>query len=120
MKRFTLSLKALILTVALLTGWTGQAAAAGSATFSLTPASSTITINTVFGVNIFENGVDVNVVTADLTYDASKLQFVSIDTSASAFPNSVSATGGGGSVSISRYTAPGTTLNGSQKVASVN
>lgn len=123
MKRITFTGLIVVIAVTLLNiGGLGSnhAAAAGSATFSLSPSASTVNIHSVFGVTVYENGTDVNVVTADLTYDASKLEFVSIDASGSAFANSVSGSGGGGSVGISRYTAPGTTVSGNQKVATVN
>ena len=120
MKRITFIGAAIALVVTLLSSLGGQAAAAGSATFSLSPSSNTVNINTVFGVTVYENGTDVNVITADLTYDASKLELIGIDATGSAFANSVSASGGSGSVDISRYTAPGSTVNGNQKIATVN
>jgi hypothetical protein len=120
MKRIFNGIIGLAVATALIVGMTGQSLAVGSATFSLSPSGTTVNVHTVFGVTIFENGTDVNVVTADLNYDASKLEFVSIDASGSAFPNAVSASGGNGAVSVSRYTNPGTTVSGNQKVATVN
>lgn len=97
----------------------GSASAAGSASFSLGPASGNYTVGNTFNVAVFENGTDVNVVTAKLTYDAAKLSCVGVGNSA-AFPNTISATCGGGSVTISRYTAPGTTVSGAQSVGSIS
>jgi hypothetical protein len=97
----------------------GVSMAAGSANFILNPASGTENITSIFSVGIYENGDQVNVVTADLTYDTSQLQFISIDVSASAFPNQVTGSGGSGSVDISRYNAPGNTVSGTQEVAAI-
>ncbi len=96
----------------------GTVHAAGSASLSLTPASGSYTQNTSFSVAVHENGDNVNVVTAKLTYDASKLTCSGVG--AGAFSNTISATCGGGSVTISRYTDPGTTVSGDQVVGTVN
>ena len=94
----------------------GTSYAAGSAAFSLSPASGTEDNNSTFSVGIYENGTSVNVVTANLSYDTSKLQFVSIDSSASAFTSDA----GSSSTSISRYVPAGGTVSGSAEVAVVN
>jgi hypothetical protein len=99
----------------------GTAGAAGSAAFILTPASGSEEINTIFSVGIYENGSNVNVVTANMTYDPSKLQFAGISASGSAFGNDASSGGSGGSISITRYVSPGSpAVSGTQKIASVS
>lgn len=105
-------------TAAILTGLLPAAvSAAGSASFSLTPASGTYTQGSSFTVQVHENGDNVNVVTAKLTYDASKLTCNGVGDS-SAFPSTVTATCGGGSVTISRYTT--STVSGDAVVGSIN
>ncbi|HSX35830.1 MAG TPA: hypothetical protein VLH84_02740 [Patescibacteria group bacterium] len=94
----------------------GTSYAAGSAAFSLSPASGTEDINSTFAVGIYENGTSVNVVTANLSYDTSKLQLVSVDISASAFASDAGST----STSISRYVPAGGTVSGPAEVAVVN
>ncbi|MFZ2513475.1 MAG: cohesin domain-containing protein, partial [Candidatus Saccharimonadales bacterium] len=94
--------------------------AAGTASFSLSPSSGTFVQNTTISVVINVTSPDpINVIEADLLYDSSKLQFLSIDFSGSAFSTPAVATGGGGSVQIARGTSPGTTVSGTQKVGSV-
>jgi hypothetical protein len=95
------------------------AVAAGSATFSLSPSTGSYDINTNFTVTIYENSSaeTVNAVQADLSYDASKLEFVSINTSGSAFEVPAAGSGGGGSITIQRGKIG--TLTGSQIVGSV-
>jgi hypothetical protein len=100
----------------------GRAYAAGSASFSLSPTGSTYNVNSSFSIVISETSTDpVNVVTADLTYDASQLQFLGVDANGSDFGGEVSSTGGGGSVSISRYVTPaGGNVTGTKRIATVN
>ncbi|MDB5163487.1 MAG: hypothetical protein JWS12_104 [Candidatus Saccharibacteria bacterium] len=99
---------------------TGVAHAAGSAHFSLNPSSGSYTQNSSFSVQVRENGSAVNVVTAKLTYDASKLSCNSVNGSA-AFPSTISTTCGGGSVTISEYVAPGSApVDGDQLVGTIN
>lgn len=106
--------------IALASPLTSVASAAGSATLSFTSSANSVVVGSGVSVQIFENGTGVNVVTVHVTYDASKLSCSGVDTATSAFANGISATCGGGSATISRYTAPGTTLNGSMKVATLN
>lgn len=96
---------------------------AAAASFTLSPASGTYAQNSSFTVGVYENGTNVNVVTAKLTFDADKLTCVSVGGS-SAFPNNVAASCGNGTVTISRYTpmdADGnpTTVSGNQLVGSI-
>ncbi len=87
---------------------------------SLVPASSTQNVGSNFTVVVHENsGTDaINAVEADLTYDQTKLQFVSLDTSTSAFDLSATGSGGAGSIKIARAKS-GTNLTGDQIVASI-
>ncbi|HSX30478.1 MAG TPA: hypothetical protein VLE99_01015 [Candidatus Saccharimonadales bacterium] len=98
---------------ALSLGLVSSAAAAGSAAFSLSPASGTEDVNSTFNVGVYENGTSVNVVTVNFSYDTSDLQLVSVDTSASAF----AADAGSTSTSLSRYVPAGGTVSGTQEVA---
>jgi hypothetical protein len=100
------------------------AAAAPPASYTLSPNSGTYTQGAAFTVQVKENGMGVNVVTAKLTYDASKLECTGVGGS-SAFPNTIVASCGGGKVTISRYTAMDgdgnpTTANGEQVVGTIN
>lgn len=100
----------------------GHSAAAGSASLALSPSGATYNVGDTFGLTISETSTDaVNVVTADLAYDAAKLQYIGVDASGSAFGGDASTSGGGGSVSISRYVTPaGATVTGTKQVAVVN
>lgn len=97
------------------------ALAAGSASLSLTPSSGSYKKDTILTVTIYENSgsVAINAVEADLQYDTTKLQYDSINTSASAFDLAGPSTYGGGLVKIPRAKS-GSTLIGSQIVASVS
>lgn len=86
--------------------------AAGTASFSLSPSRASVAQNETFSVGIYENGTNVNAVTAKLTFDASKVQFLGIDASSSAFPNGIAETNG-----VTRYSNGGTVVNGSAYVA---
>jgi chitodextrinase len=94
---------------------------AASGTLSLSPSSSNVGLGNNFTVTIHENsGTDpVNAVQANLTYPTSQLQFVSIDSTTSAFSVDAQATGGSGAVTIARGAAGGTSVTGDQIVAVV-
>ncbi|MCX6727616.1 MAG: hypothetical protein NTX11_02270 [Candidatus Saccharibacteria bacterium] len=99
----------------------GTASAAGSASLSLTPASGSYPISTNFTVGVFENsGTDTAVgVDAKITYDATKLDFVSVDTTGGVFTDCPSApVGGGGNVTITCVKF-GFSFTGSQKIGNV-
>lgn len=95
--------------------------AAGSATYALSGNGSTVNINTTVAVTLTESSTDpVNVVTAKLAYDATKLEFVSVDASGSGFGSEAATSGGSGSIEVSRFVPAGGTVTGTQKVATVN
>ena len=75
-----------------------------AATLSLSPATSTVTINDTFPVAIRVNtgGDPVIAVQANLTYDSSKLECVSISNDGSAFGIEAQNFGAGGQVKIAR------------------
>jgi chitodextrinase len=93
--------------------------ASGSATLTLSPATSNVSLGSTIIVTITENSgtTAVNAVQANLTYDQTKLQFVSIDTSTSAFALTAQSSGGNGTVSIAN--ASSTAVTGAQTVAKV-
>jgi len=93
--------------------------ASGTGTLTLSPATSSVSLGANLTVTIVENSgtTSVNSVEADLTYDQTKLQFVSIDTSTSPFNISALASGGSGTVSVASATA--TPVTGQQTVAVV-
>ncbi len=94
--------------------------AAGSAALTLNPSSGSYSNGSNITVTIKENSTDqINTVQADLAYDSSKLEFISINTAVSTFDYPLSATGGGGTVSIARGVSNGGTLTGTQTVAAV-
>ena len=78
--------------------------AAGNSALTVSPTGGSFALNTSFIVTVHEDsGTDaVNAVEADLTYDQTKLQFVSADISNSAFDNGLNPTGGSGIVKFSR------------------
>lgn len=94
--------------------------AAGNATYTLSPSSGSYSINTEFTVTVYENSGSepVNAVDVNLTYDQSKLQFVSLSTSGSPFTTCTNSTGGGGKVNIVCALLGGS-VTGNQKVGSV-
>jgi chitodextrinase len=96
-----------------------NAFAAGDSLY-LAPTAVTQSLGSNFTVTIHENsGTDaVNAVEADLAYDQTKLQFVSISTTTSAFDLSAVSGGGSGSVKIARAKSV-TSLTGDQVVATV-
>lgn len=92
---------------------------------TLLPASSSPSLGSSFTVTIHENsGTDaINAVESDLTYDTTKLQYVSADTTTNTNFNSpngscIAPTGGSGSVKIA-CAKFGTGLTGDQAVATV-
>lgn len=92
--------------------------ASGSSSLSLSPASSSYAIGTQFMIAVNVSSSDsINAVMANLNYDASKLQFVSVQTNTNVFNLTGSASGGGGTVSIG--IASSVNLTGTQKVADV-
>lgn len=101
--------------------------AAGSGIVSLTPANNVVNLGETVTVTVMADSqtVPVNAVQADLTYDTTKLDFVSIDAAGSAYGLAVESNGGAGKVSIVRaITTSSTTgsltpLTGNQKVATV-
>lgn len=95
-------------------------AATGTATLSLSPASRSADIGTNFTLGIYENSGTVAASTVDvkLTYDATKLDFVSVDGVGGAFTTCTEATGAAGSVSLV-CALLGSSVTGNQKVGNV-
>ena len=99
---------------------TPPALAAGDASFSLSPSNGSYNVGNTLSVVITEtstNGDNVDAVEADLTYDASKLQYQSTSLTGP-FTLCANNSGGGGSVSIA--CASSAVVNGTQSVATVN
>lgn len=92
--------------------------AAGSASLTLGASATQVANGSSVSVSVFENGTDVNVVTAKLTYDVSKFSCGAVSVSG-AFPNKASASCGGGSVTMSHYTNPGTVAPAGSLVGTV-
>ena len=93
--------------------------AAGDASFTLSPTSGSYHVNDTFTVAISEtstSGDNVNAVEADLTYNASQLQYQST-TLTGPFNICAKNSGGGGSVSIA--CAASSTQTGTQSVATI-
>jgi len=93
--------------------------AAGTSTLTLTPGNQNVSLGASFTITIVENSgtTSVNAVQANLTYDQTKFQFVSIDTSTSPFTLVAQSSGGNGVVNIANATS--TPVTGSQTVAKV-
>lgn len=95
--------------------------AGGSATLTLSPSSGSYAQGTNFTVGLYENSGSIATpgVEAIMTYDASKLDFVSADTSGGVFTDCpVAPSGGNGTVSFQclKY---GQTFTGNQKVGNI-
>lgn len=99
---------------------TSEAAPPPPPTIYLTPSSQTFAVNTTFSIQVRENSgaTAVNAVQANFSYNASLLDFVSIDTTGSAFTTDAPSSGGSGQVSIARGIVGN--LTGDQLVATVN
>ncbi len=118
-RRLTLALTVLLVAVTGL--WIVPAKANGTASLSLVPGSGSYNNGANISVAIHESSSDqINTVQANLVYDQSKLQFVSIDTSNSSFDFPLPSNGGGGSVSLARGISAGGTLTGAKIVGTVN
>jgi len=113
----------LVLVVSLVVGvglFTVRKSLAASGTLSLSPTSQTVSLNGNVAFTIREDSStdSVNAVQADFTYDQTKLQFVSIDSTTTAFSIDAPSSGGNGNVSVVRGTT--SSVTGSQIVAVVN
>ncbi len=96
--------------------------AAGTATLYLTPTTQNINQNTNFTVQIRENSNNdpVNAVQANLSYDATKLDYISTDFAGSAFGVAAESSGGNGSIRIARGVSGGQpAVTGDKLIASV-
>ena len=98
----------------------GAALAAGAASLHFVGGGTSQVVGSNFSVAVYENSgaTPVNVVTAKVSYDPSKLEFVSIDPSGSAFDFEGPKSGGGGAISLNRGLYGGT-VTGDKKVASI-
>lgn len=95
--------------------------AAGTATLTMTPASGSYVVGSNISVAVQENsGTDpVNAVQASLSYDATKLQYVSV-AEGSAFPTvAATSTSTPGVVRLARGTLPGMEVTGTNTVATI-
>lgn len=102
-----------------LLAFAGVAQGAGSATLTLVPASASYHNGDPFTVTIHEYSTDaINAVEADLTYDSTKLQFVSLSTTGS-FDLIGPTSGGNGSVKIP-VAKSNTSLTGDQVVGTIS
>jgi|GEM_PF-5710962 len=93
--------------------------ASGAAIMSVLPANQSTQIGSVVTVTIQEDSLTdlVNAIQADLAYDQTKLQFVSIDLTGGAFSMEARKTGGNGVINLALATA--TPVSGSKTVATV-
>ncbi len=97
-------------------------AAVGTAALTLSPTSGSYNINSNFTVDIYVNSSATDPVASvevQLSYDAAKLQYVSIEPTGGAFPDCFGKTGGGGTASMSCLKAGAPFPTGSQKVGTV-
>ncbi len=94
-------------------------AGTGTASLSASPSSGSYNVGETFTVTIRETSSGpVAGVQSDLRYDQAKLQCLGVDAAGSAFVQQYQNSCGGGAISIAR-TTQGTTVTGSQKIASV-
>lgn len=95
---------------------------AATASLTLVPSTTSVNIGDMVTVQIRENSSTdpINVVQANVAYDATKLQFVSFDETGSAFPTVVTITQTAGTVQAARGTNGGTSVTGDQLVTKLN
>ncbi len=100
-------------------GGSGGGGRKAKITLSLSPSSQKVSASGDFTVGVWVNSYSdqINAVQANLTYDATKFDFVSIDGTNSAFELAAQGSGGNGTVYIARAHAGA--LIGSQLVANV-
>ena len=96
-------------------------AASGTATLSLSPASGSYDISTNFTVGVFENsGTDQAAgVDAKITYDTTKLDVISVDTTGAAFTDCPSAPAGANGIVTIACVKFGSSFTGSQKIGNI-
>lgn len=93
---------------------------AATGSMSLSPNGTSVTVGSSLTIAIYETADSANVVTANLTYDASKLQCNGVG-GGSFSTNVITPSCGGGSVRITRSVAPGSpALSGTNLVGTVN
>lgn len=109
-----------VVTAVLATATLMSTQAAGNASFILSPSSGSYNRNSNITVTININtGSDTaNVANLYINYDASKLQFVSINNSGTAFDTQVDNVGGSGTVHISRFQI-GSPVSGTKRYSQV-
>jgi chitodextrinase len=92
--------------------------AAGTGIMSITPSNAVIGVGSNITFTITENTTDaINAVQADINYDSTKFQFVSLDFSASAFSTTVQQDGSTPGVVKIAVASLGTTLSGTREIA---
>lgn len=101
---------AVLVALAIVGGYLVIRSFAASASMSLVPSATTVNIGSTFAVAIKVNtgGDTVNFVQANLTYDATKLDYVSVDDTGTAFPSVASNQTGSGTLEIARFVPGGT------------
>jgi hypothetical protein len=116
-------LKTKILTLALFaTVLFSSTTAADTAGASLSIVSSPQSSSENFAINIYENSPtsSVNVVSVDLNYDSTQLEFLNVDNSSSSFGGALKSKGGNGTINLIRYVnPPGNTLTGNALISTV-
>jgi chitodextrinase len=119
LKRFDRRVLFALLPAVIALGYVISTSHAASGTLYLAPSTAIVANGATVTVQVRESsGADpVNAVQANLSYDATKLDFVNIDSTASAFATEAEATGGAGSVRIARGNI--TALTGDQLVTNV-
>lgn len=91
---------------------------AAATSLYLSPSSANVTVNASFNVGVRINaGEPINAVEANLTYNQSQLQFISLSGSGSAFGVEAPSSGGGGEITINRGNVSG--VSGDNLVATV-
>lgn len=119
-KNILRSLAASIVAVAALAAPIYATSGNGTASLSLSPSAGSYQVGNTFTVTVRETSSGpVAGVQADFHYDSSKLQCLGVDASGSAFAQQYQNSCGGGMVNIAR-TVQGTTVTGTQKIASVS
>lgn len=99
----------------------GTLAGGGNASLYLTPASGGYDNGSTLTVGVFEDSVAqaANAVSVLMSYNASQLELVSIDSGGTAFAGCPTKSGAGGTISLVCYVSPPSTLTGKQRIANI-
>lgn len=99
----------------------GSNVSAGAAAFSLSPSSGTYAVNTSTTIELYEDSgaQEVNAVSVKMSYNASLLDIVSIDSNGTSFAGCPTKSGASGTIALVCYVNPPTTITGKKLIAKI-